>query len=141
MENELPNIWWIIDPAFIKKFNEERHLDADEDSPGIVTRTLEEILLRDGSFPKRNTVNTMTSVIAIEDVVKYRQLILRTTALSKHRGDENLPMVNIVVTIPKQFPQLSFMSEIIKITRGVNSFIKPVVTFVNFEEDMVTVNV
>lgn len=142
MENELPNIWWLLDPAFIKMYCEDQHIEEDEDSLYAVKGDIETRLKNMGDLPSYvNGIASSLQVVSTENVIFYRQNLLRIVALSKHYDSNNLPQLNIVMTIPPNRTPLGYMGEIIKITQGVRQYIKPVITFVDFKQDLVTVEI
>lgn len=142
MENELPNIWWLLDPMFIKRFCEERQIEPEEDSHYRVMSDIRERLEKEGVLKSnRNGVTMSTQVMPMEDIVYYRRALLRMVALDKGYDHSELPVMNIILNIPTEQPPLIYMNEIVKITKGVRSFIKPIITFVNIEGHMVTIEI
>lgn len=142
MGSELPNLWWLLSPEFIKAYCEDRRIEGDEDNHYTVAGELEERMRQLGDYPDlKNGRLQSTSVIELDSMVHYRQLLLQKVSTAKHSPSDPVPQVNIIISIPKNYPSLAFMREIINVTRGVRSFIKPVVTFVDFEYHIVTVNI
>lgn len=140
MESELPNVWWLIDPDFIRAYCEDRHIEPDEDNHYTVKGEIEDLLRREGAIPEIfDGVTTSTQVVCMDNPLEYRKALLRLVSLSKHYG--TIPQVNIILTIPKVHTPFPYMNEIMKITKGVRTFIKPVITFIDFDRNMVTVDI
>lgn len=143
MGNEFPDLLWLISPEFVKLYCAETQTEQDEDSHRYVVGSLiDDLKRRKDITPSGSGFSYTGQCLALNDYAEYRNLLLRTLTSAPHlMSDQSKPALHILIDVPKPLPPFEFMTEIMEITKGVKTFIRPTITFVGQDLHYLTIAV
>lgn len=139
MGNELPDLWWLMSPAFIQHAVKELALGDQQEDHELVVNHYTDYLVNHGYLKDaRNGRKTMGYGIFDGSYVSYQQKLLQT--VSNAKVGEPKQLMHILIEIPQDADNFVYMQRITEITKGVLSFVNVRITFIGFSMSTFTMD-
>lgn len=129
MGNELPDLWWLLSPAFAE--HAVKHLQLNEQREKheavidyYIDRLVERGYLKDARGGRRQMGDPKFD----GSYNSYQQKLLQIVSCAKVGDDKSL--LHILVEIPQDADNFMYMQRIVEITKGVLSFVNIRLTFI-----------
>ena len=131
MGNELPDLWWLMSPVFIQHALKTLDLGDSQSAQNLVLDYYKDSLVQRGYLKDASNGRTQMGNGAFDgNYASYQKQLLQMVSLAKV-GDTKQTM-HILLEIPQDADDFSYMQRILEITKCVLSFVNIRLTCISF---------